>query len=125
MPGLLPELTSALIVEDERRHVIALTVALQGLCVVERASSVTAALGMLAAGRYRLLICDWHLNEQTGGCVIEHARRLSPRPVIVGYSGDEQVRELALAAGADHFVLKQMGSAETLRGLVAQIADSC
>lgn len=76
---------------------------------VVTASTVSEALALMTQRRFDAVLCDLTLDDESGLDFVERIRATGgPQPFIAVMSGDADPRLhlVALAAGADHFLLK-------------------
>lgn len=76
-----------------------------GLLVVGAVGEAASLRGLLQSSRPDLVILDWGLPGYALIPLLAEAKRPSPSPQIIVLGSDEGIRQQALAAGADAFVL--------------------
>jgi len=76
-----------------------------GLFVVGTATEAASLRALLWTARPDLVILDWDLPGYAPIPLLAEAKRPSPSPQIIVLGSDEGMRQEALAAGADAFVL--------------------
>ena len=103
---------TVLVIEDSRFASEALRLmCLRSGARVRRADSLRTAARHLATYRPSLLVIDLGLPDGSGTDLIRELASAQPRiPLILGTSGDDTLREEALAAGADGFLAKPLTS---------------
>lgn len=103
---------TVLVVEDSRFACEAVRLlCLRSGARIRRADSLSAAARHLAVYRPSIALIDLGLPDGSGLSLIRDLDRAGPRvPVILGSSGDDTLREKALAAGADEFLGKPLTS---------------
>ena len=109
-----------LIVDDEPDLCELLAITLNGMGLSsDSAGNLTDAKRALAAGTYRLCLCDLRLPDGSGLDLIEHIQRTQAQlPVaMITAHGDVGAAVAAMKAGAFDFVNKPV-NVHTLRGLV-------
>ena len=103
---------TVLVVEDSRYACEAIRL----MCIrsgarIRRADSLRSAAKHLKVYRPAIVIIDLGLPDGSGTDLIRELAACSPRVgVIIGVSGDDGARELALEAGADGFLTKPIGA---------------
>ncbi|MGB5103700.1 MAG: response regulator [Steroidobacteraceae bacterium] len=100
-----------LVVDDDSRtrELMHIVLSAQGYAVASAADGPSA----LAAIRVQIpdvMLADFRLPGMDGAALCRHARELAPRArmaiVVLSGSDDPQVRQAAVAAGADEFLTK-------------------
>lgn len=96
---------------------------------VTKASEGRAALALLEAGRFDLVLLDWMIPELDGIEVLRHIRARGDRtPVLLlTAKGTEEDVVVGLEAGADDYVTKPFGIRELVaraKGLVRRLAPT-
>jgi DNA-binding NarL/FixJ family response regulator len=77
-----------------------------GTDIVGTASEAASLRGLLQSSRPDLVILDWDLPGYYAPIpLLAEVKRSKPSPQIIVLASDERVRQEALAAGADAFVL--------------------
>lgn len=101
-----------LVVEDSRHACEALRLMCQRSGArIRRAESLASAERHLRSYRPRVAVIDLGLPDGSGLDLIARLAQTSPRPCgILATSGDETLRQAALAAGADGFLEKPLAS---------------
>jgi hemerythrin-like metal-binding protein len=107
-----------LVVDDNHNFCQVLHTILEGVGVSDIAvvNDVATAEAALAARGFDAVITDWHVAQDNGIDLVRWIRmqpKLSRLPVVM-LSGHETSRDVALAAGADHFMEKPISA----RGLL-------
>ncbi len=106
-----------LVVEDSRYA----SEAMRLMCLhsgarLRRADSLTAARRHLAIYRPSVALVDMGLPDGSGAELIGELAHMSPRaPAILGTSADSFAETIAIAAGADAFLLKPHDSLATFQ----------
>jgi two-component system phosphate regulon response regulator PhoB len=77
-----------------------------GAYVVGTASHADALLALIQTARPELMLLDWDLPGQPLAEVLAQIQSADCTPKVIVLSKDAEVREVALAAGADAFVIK-------------------
>ena len=77
-----------------------------GMHIVGTASEAASLRAMLQTSRPELVLLDWELPGHPPASLLAEARTLDPRPQVIVLGHDLKVKQAALAAGADAFVLK-------------------
>jgi two-component system KDP operon response regulator KdpE len=106
--------TKILVVDDEPqiRRLLRTSLVPQKFEIAE-ASTAAAALKLLAADAFDLVILDLGLPDRSGIEVIGEIRAMSQMPIIVlSVRNDEAGKVKALELGADDYVTKPFGMAE-------------
>jgi CheY-like chemotaxis protein len=86
---------------------------------IRRADSLRSADGHLAAYRPAAVLVDLGLPDGSGLDLIARLASAVPRlPAILAISGDETMRDAALAAGADGFLAKPVPNLASLRDAI-------
>lgn len=103
---------TVLVVEDSRFAGEALRLmCLKGGARIRRADCLHAAARHLQTYRPSVVIADFGLPDGSGTGLIAQLSATRPRvPVLLALSGDPEAEEAALAAGADGFLAKPLGS---------------
>jgi len=103
---------TVLVIEDSRFASEALRLmSLKSGARVRRADCLKNAARHLSTYRPSVLIVDMGLPDGSGAKLIGELAAANPRiPVILGMSGDDGLRELAMDAGADGFLEKPIAS---------------
>lgn len=113
---------TVLLVEDSRYA----SEALRLLCLrsgarIRRADSLQHAQRHLAVYRPSVLMVDVGLPDGSGLDLITRVARATPRiEVILGISGDPQVAEAVMAAGADGFMEKPIANLATFQAMILE-----
>jgi CheY-like chemotaxis protein len=96
-----------LIVEDDEdgREVMGDLLEMRGYLATSTASG-RGARKLLADEPFDAVILDFGLPDQLAGEVIRAARVLPDPPAIIVFSGFHRIREWAVSAGCDAFILK-------------------
>lgn len=112
--------TIVLIVEDSRHACEGFRLICQRSGArIRRAESLASAERHLRAYRPRIAIVDLGLPDGSGLDLIESLDRSEPRiDGIIAVSGDEDLRDAALAAGADTFLAKPVTSISRFQDVV-------
>lgn len=97
-----------------------------GVTQISAAHDLAAAKAVISHEPLDLLLCDWHVGEESGLELVRWVRRGPPdqaRLPVVVLSGHERManRDLALLAGADDFMEKPISARNLLLG-VARLA---
>lgn len=78
---------------------------------IRRADCLESARRHLGAYRPSVILVDMGLPDGSGADLIADVARASPRiEVILGISGDPEVEDMAMQAGADGFIVKPLAS---------------
>ena len=77
-----------------------------GMDVVGTASGAASLRALLRASRPDLVLLDWALPGHPPASLLAEAKSPDPRRQVIVLGQDPGVRQAALAAGADAFVLK-------------------
>ena len=92
---------------------------------VMEAASATEAVRKLESGSVALVVLDWHLNAATGLDVLQHLEGQTPRPRVLVVTADAraELRDAALAAGADAVLTKPYRTAALRQAADATFAE--
>lgn len=103
---------TVLVVEDSRFSSEAIRLlSIRSGARVRRADCLRSAMRHLQTYRPEIAIIDLGMPDGNGADLIHDLTRAEPRiPVVVGLSGDPDLRDVALAAGADSFLEKPVQS---------------
>ncbi len=98
-----------LIADDEPNVRFALNVLLTqqvGLCTVLEVADAGSLLKHMEADCPDVTLLDWNLNGVTGDELLPIMRQVCAAMAVIVLSGKPEIRQAALAAGADAFVSK-------------------
>jgi len=111
---------TVLVVEDSRFACEAMRLlCLRSGARIRRADCLRSARRHLATYRPAVIVVDLGLPDGSGLDLIADLARAVPRvPVILGTSGSSELRDAALAAGADDFLEKPIESLAAFQGVV-------
>lgn len=114
---------TVLVVEDSRFACEAMRLlCLRSGARIRRADCLRSARRHLRVYRPSVVIVDLGLPDGSGADLIGDLSTASPRiPVILGTSGDGFAEDLAVAAGADGFILKPISSLVTFQELILSL----
>lgn len=112
-----------LVVEDSRFACEAMRLlCLRSGARIRRADCLRSARRHLRVYRPSVAVVDLGLPDGSGADLIADLARASPRvPVILGTSGDDFAEDLAVAAGADGFLLKPISSLTVFQELILSL----
>jgi len=112
-----------LVVEDSRFACEAMRLlCLRSGARIRRADCLRSARRHLRVYRPSVVIVDLGLPDGSGAELISDLATSSPRiPVILGTSGDDFAEDLAVAAGADGFLMKPISSLVTFQELILSL----
>ncbi len=102
------EVMRVLIIDDQPQVCSAVRLLLNqepGVTVVGETAEAGDLLAQVEAIRPDLVLLDWELPDR-GGALVAELRAVRPGLVVVALSSRPEVRQAALAAGADAFVSK-------------------
>ena len=77
-----------------------------GVTVVSTASEAASLRALLRTARPDLVLLDWDLPGHDPSSLLIEAKRLRSPPHVILLGKDQNVKQAALAAGADAFVLR-------------------
>jgi len=112
-----------LIADDQPRVRFALRTLLErkmGSHMVTEAADLKEMWEELETSSPDLLLLDWELSESGSGDLVSAIHLVCPRVQVIAMSGHTEIREEALAAGADAFVCK----CEPPEGLYQALMDA-
>lgn len=111
---------SVLVVEDSRHAGEALRLmCMKGGARIRRADCLKSADRHLKSWRPSVVIIDLGLPDGSGLDLIRRLNTATPRvAVLLAVSGEPQMRQAALAAGADGFLAKPFGSVANFHAMV-------
>ncbi|MGY3438146.1 MULTISPECIES: response regulator [unclassified Marinovum] len=114
---------TVLVVEDSRFACEAMRLlCLRSGARIRRADCLGSARRHLRVYRPSAVIVDLGLPDGSGADLIAELVAASPRiPVILGTSGDDFAEDLAVAAGADGFLLKPISSLVTFQEMILSL----
>lgn len=91
------------------------------LFVVGFVTEGAVLLALLQTAHPDLVILDWDLRGHTPVHLLAEVKRATPSPQVIVLGSDERVRQEALAAGADAFVVR----GDLPGDLIAAIRQAC
>ena len=103
------EVMRVLIADDQPQVRSALSLLLKqepGVTVVGETAEAGDLLAQVEAIRPDLVLLDWELRDRCAAAVLGKLRAVRPEVAVIVLSGRPEVRQAALAAGADAFVSK-------------------
>jgi DNA-binding NarL/FixJ family response regulator len=77
-----------------------------GMTVIGTASEAASLRALLMTARPELVLLDWALPGHPPASLVAEAKSLDPHSQVIVLGKDLDVKQAALAAGADAFVLK-------------------
>lgn len=96
-------------------------ICLKGGARIRRASTLRAAERHLKSYRPSVVIVDLGLPDGSGLGLIRDVAQSQPRPAIVAISGDPDLADASVAAGADSFLPKPFGSVAMFQSAILSL----
>ena len=90
-----------------------------GMRIVGETAHTHGLASLVEATQADMVLIDWELPQRVDAWLIAELHRLSPRPIVIVTSSQADVKDGALAAGAEAFVDKS----EPPESLVSVVRD--